>query len=75
MIILLEMKKYKMISVEKLKLIEIEIQKNPNNIFELTDAELMSYKTYLIKKISEKKKIINNRRESCKNLLNTIKNN
>lgn len=64
-----------MISVEKLKLIEIEIQKNPNNIFELTDAELMSYKTYLIKKISEKKKIINNRRESCKNLLNTIKNN
>ena len=66
--ILLEMRKYKMISGERLKLIDIEIQKNSNNIFKLTDAELISYKTYLTKKIKEKKKIINNKRESCKNI-------
>lgn len=57
-----------MISGERLKLIDIEIQKNSNNIFKLTDAELISYKTYLTKKIKEKKKIINNKRESCKNI-------
>lgn len=75
MMILLEMRKYKMINEEKLKLIEIEIQKNPNNIFKLTDAELISYKTYLTKKIKEKKEIIDNKKESCKNLLNILKHN
>lgn len=64
-----------MISGERLKLIDIEIHKNSNNVFKLTDAELVSYKTYLMKKIKEKKEIIDNKRENCKNLLNTIKKN
>lgn len=63
-----------MISSERLNLIEIEIQKNPDHIFKLTDAELISYKTYLTQKIKEKKEIIDNKRKSCQNLLSSIKN-
>lgn len=64
-----------MINKEKLKLIEINIKKNPNNIFKLTDAELISYKTYLTQKIKEKKEIIDNKKENCRNLLNILKHN
>ena len=63
-----------MISEDRLKLIERELQKNPNDIIKLTDAELISYQTYLKEKIKDKKVVFYEKRNYCQNLLSKIKN-
>ena len=63
-----------MISIDRLIAIEKEIEKNPDYIYSLSDAELLSYESYTFRKIQEKKKNIKKIKENCKVLLNKIKN-
>ena len=62
-----------MISKDRSELIEKEIKKDSNYISRLTDAELMSYESYLVEKIKDKKAILSDKRKHCEDLLNKIK--
>ena len=62
-----------MINKDRLKLIEEEIKKDSNYISKLTDAELVSYETYLTELIKNKKVVLSDKRKHCEDLLNKIK--
>lgn len=63
-----------MISKERLELIEKKAKDDPNIIFTLTDAELVSYGTYLHEKIKKSKEILQNKKAYCKSLFKKLKN-